>query len=376
MPIRHRAEGDSVATVTLRDIVKVYGDFVAIKGIDLDIEDGTFVVFVGPSGCGKSTMLRMIAGLETISYGELKIGGKLVNDLPSRERGIAMVFQSYALYPHMSVNDNLGFGLKISGVAKPEIERRRGEAAKLLGLEPYLERRPSQLSGGQRQRVAIGRAMVREPEVFLFDEPLSNLDAKLRNQTRVEIKRLQRQLGATVIFVTHDQVEAMTLADKIVVLNDGRIAQIGTPLEVFERPTNQFVAGFIGAPSMNFIDGVVGGSTAGLAIEAAGLVVPVEPGRFDLPPAGTPVTLGIRPENVVPEGHGTRPELGVDFEAAVGFAEMLGNESLLFATLGTTEIVSRMQHPRLVEPNEVLRFRIDGHRVHVFDKATQNSVRR
>jgi ABC-type sugar transport system ATPase subunit len=365
-----------VATVSLRDIVKVYGDFVAIKGVDLDIEDGEFVVFVGPSGCGKSTMLRMIAGLETISYGELKIDGKLVNDLPSRDRGIAMVFQSYALYPHMSVNDNLSFGLKIGGVAKTEIARRRDEAAKMLGLDSYLERRPSQLSGGQRQRVAIGRAMVREPEVFLFDEPLSNLDAKLRNQTRVEIKRLQRQLKATVIFVTHDQVEAMTLADKIVVLNDGRIAQTGTPLEVFERPRNQFVAGFIGAPAMNFLDATVGGSADGPTIEVGGLSLPVDPARFDLPAKGTPVVLGIRPEDVVPEGHGLRPELGADFEAPIGFAEMLGNESLLFASLGASEIVSRMQRPRLVEANEVVRFRIDGTRVHVFDKETRNSVLR
>jgi ABC-type sugar transport system ATPase subunit len=362
-----------VATVSLRDIVKVYGDFVAIKGVDLDIEDGEFVVFVGPSGCGKSTMLRMIAGLETISYGELKIDGRLVNDLPSRDRGIAMVFQSYALYPHMSVNDNLSFGLKIGGVPKAEIERRRGEAARMLGLDSYLERRPSQLSGGQRQRVAIGRAMVREPEVFLFDEPLSNLDAKLRNQTRVEIKRLQRQLGATVIFVTHDQVEAMTLADKIVVLNDGRIAQIGSPLEVFERPQNQFVAGFIGAPSMNFLEAKVG---EGATIELEGLSLPVDPNRFDLPPAGTPVVLGIRPEDVVPEGHGMRPTLGADFEAPVSFAEMLGNESLLFATLGQSEIVSRMQRPRPIEPNEIVRFRIDGARVHVFDKETRNSILR
>ena len=362
-----------MATVSLRDIVKVYGDFVAIKGVDLDIEDGEFVVFVGPSGCGKSTMLRMIAGLETISYGELKIDGRLVNDLPSRDRGIAMVFQSYALYPHMSVNDNLSFGLKIGGVPKAEIERRRGEAARMLGLDSYLERRPSQLSGGQRQRVAIGRAMVREPEVFLFDEPLSNLDAKLRNQTRVEIKRLQRQLGATVIFVTHDQVEAMTLADKIVVLNDGRIAQIGSPLEVFERPQNQFVAGFIGAPSMNFLEAKVG---EGATIELEGLSLPVGPNRFDLPPAGTPVVLGIRPEDVVPEGHGMRPTLGADFEAPVSFAEMLGNESLLFATLGQSEIVSRMQRPRPIEPNEIVRFRIDGARVHVFDKETRNSILR
>ncbi|KQW75975.1 sugar ABC transporter ATP-binding protein [Devosia sp. Root413D1] len=362
-----------MATVTLRDIIKIYGEFVAIKGVDLDIEDGTFVVLVGPSGCGKSTILRMIAGLETISHGELKIDGKLVNDLPSRDRGISMVFQSYALYPHMSVSDNLGFGLRISGVPKVEIARRRGEAAKMLGLDPYMDRRPSQLSGGQRQRVAIGRAMVREPKVFLFDEPLSNLDAKLRNQTRIEIKRLQRQLGATVVFVTHDQVEAMTLADKIVVLNDGRVAQIGTPLEVFERPANIFVAGFMGAPSMNMLKAEVG---PGNTIRAAGLNVPVPADRFKLPAAGTAVTLGIRPEDIVPEGHGTRPELGADFSAEVSFAEMLGNESLLFAELGGTEIVARMQHPRALEPNQQVRFRIDGARVHVFDNESQNSLLR
>ncbi len=362
-----------MATVTLRDIVKVYGEFVAIKGIDLDIEDGTFVVLVGPSGCGKSTLLRMIAGLETISHGELKIGDKLVNDLPSRERGISMVFQSYALYPHMSVRDNLGFGLRISGVPKPEIERRRTEAASMLGLAPYMDRRPSQLSGGQRQRVAIGRAMVREPEVFLFDEPLSNLDAKLRNQTRVEIKKLQRQLGATVVFVTHDQVEAMTLADKIVVLNDGRVAQIGSPLEVFERPANQFVAGFMGAPSMNFIPAVVG---EGSTIKAGGIDVAVPPERFNLPPAGTAVVLGVRPEDVVPEGHGTRPSLGADFTGNVEFAEMLGDQSLLFTSLGGTEVVARMQHPRALEPNEAIQFRVDGARVHVFDQTTQNSLLR
>jgi multiple sugar transport system ATP-binding protein len=365
-----------LATVTLRDIIKVYGEFVAIKGVDLDIEDGTFVVLVGPSGCGKSTILRMIAGLETISHGELRIDGKLVNDLPSRERGIAMVFQSYALYPHMSVSDNLGFGLKIGGVAKPEIERRRAEAARMLGLQPYLDRRPSQLSGGQRQRVAIGRAMVREPQVFLFDEPLSNLDAKLRNQTRIEIKRLQRQLGATVIFVTHDQVEAMTLADKIVVLDDGRVAQIGTPMEVFERPRNQFVAGFIGAPAMNFVDGVVGGGPEGPVIRVGAVDVSVPSGRFDLPPEGTAVTLGVRPEDIVPEGHGLRPQMGADLDARVSFAELLGNESLLFTELNGSEIVARMQHPRPVEPDEIVKFRIDGARVHVFDKQTQNSVLR
>jgi multiple sugar transport system ATP-binding protein len=374
MPIRLCAEGTrDLATVTLRNILKIYGEFVAIKGVDLDIEDGTFVVLVGPSGCGKSTILRMIAGLETISHGELRINDRLVNDLPSRDRGIAMVFQSYALYPHMSVSDNLGFGLKITGVEKSEITRRRGEAARMLGLDPYMDRRPSQLSGGQRQRVAIGRAMVREPEVFLFDEPLSNLDAKLRNQTRIEIKRLQRQLGATVIFVTHDQVEAMTLADKIVVLNEGVVAQIGTPLEVFEKPKNQFVAGFMGAPSMNFIDAVVAPDNV---IEAGGIELPVKPDRFNLPAPGTAVTLGIRPEDIVPEGHGTRPELGADFSAPVNFAEMLGNESLLFADLGGTEIVARMQHPRAIEPDQPIRFRIDGTRVHVFSKETQDSLLR
>ncbi|MDB5531024.1 MAG: Sugar transporter ATP-binding protein [Devosia sp.] len=362
-----------MATVTLRNIIKIYGEFVAIKGVDIDIEDGTFVVLVGPSGCGKSTLLRMIAGLETISHGELKIGGKLVNDLPSRDRGIAMVFQSYALYPHMSVADNLGFGLKISGVDKSEIDRRRGEAATMLGLDPYMDRRPSQLSGGQRQRVAIGRAMVRQPEVFLFDEPLSNLDAKLRNQTRIEIKRLQRQLGATVVFVTHDQVEAMTLADKIVVLQDGLVAQIGSPIEVFERPQNQFVAGFMGAPSMNFIDAVVGADNT---IQAGGISLPVPAERFDLPAPGTPVTLGIRPEDIVPEGHGTRPDLGADFTATVNFAEMLGNESLLFADLGGTEVVARMQQPRPIEPDQKIGFRIDGRRVHVFDKNSQVSLLR
>jgi ABC-type sugar transport system ATPase subunit len=362
-----------MATVTLRDIVKIYGEFVAVKGVDLDIEDGSFVVLVGPSGCGKSTLLRMIAGLETISHGELRIGDRLVNDLPSRERGISMVFQSYALYPHMSVKDNLGFGLRISGVPKPEIERRRKEAAGMLGLDPYMDRRPSQLSGGQRQRVAIGRAMVREPEVFLFDEPLSNLDAKLRNQTRVEIKRLQRQLGATVVFVTHDQVEAMTLADKIVVLHDGLVAQVGTPLEVFERPRNQFVAGFMGAPSMNFLAATVG---AGAVVRAGGMDIPVPADRFDLPAEGTEVVLGVRAEDVVPEGHGTPPEMGAEFTAEVEFAEMLGDQSLLFASLQGTEIVARMQHPRAVEPGEAIRFRIDGSRVHLFDSQTEISLLR
>mgnify|MGYP003666383057 FL=1 len=365
-----------MAKVTLRDIVKVYGEFVAIKGIDLDIDHGSFVVLVGPSGCGKSTLLRMIAGLETISYGELKIGEQVVNDLPSRDRGIAMVFQSYALYPHMSVRSNLGFGLRISGVDKHEIDERRDKAAEMLGLAPLMDRRPSQLSGGQRQRVAIGRAMVREPEVFLFDEPLSNLDAKLRNQTRVEIKRLQRQLGVTVVFVTHDQVEAMTLADKMVVLNDGKIAQVGSPIDVFERPESTFVAGFIGAPAMNMFDGVVRTENGRVEIEAVGLRIPVDAERFALPDAGSAVIVGIRPEDIVPEGHGLRPDMGVDFEAPVSFAEMLGNESLLFIDQAGKELVSRMQHPVVIDPGQVVQFRLDGSRAHIFDKKTDRSLRR
>ncbi|NDU99372.1 ABC transporter ATP-binding protein [Pseudoroseicyclus tamaricis] len=362
-----------MASVDLKDFVKLYGDHVAIKGIDLHVEDGEFCVFVGPSGCGKSTLLRMIAGLETISHGDLTIGGRVVNDVPSRDRGIAMVFQSYALYPHMTVRDNLGFGMKIAGQDKAEIDRRREGAAEMLGLGPYMERRPSELSGGQRQRVAIGRAMVREPEVFLFDEPLSNLDAKLRNQTRLEIKRLQQQLGATVIFVTHDQIEAMTLADKIVVLQDGRVAQTGAPLDVFERPRNLFVAGFIGAPAMNVLPAEMG---EGPVVRALGLEIPVEPGRFDLPPAGAPVTLGIRSEDIVPEGHGQRPQTGADLSGQVKFSEVLGNESLVFFDVGGVELVSRMQRPRPVREGEELSFRIDGTRIHLFDSETETTLRR
>ncbi|WIY53847.1 sn-glycerol-3-phosphate ABC transporter ATP-binding protein UgpC [Devosia sp. YIM 151766] len=365
-----------MVSVKLRDMVKLYGDYLAIKGVDLDIEDGTFCVFVGPSGCGKSTLLRMIAGLETISHGSLTIGDRVVNDVPSRDRGIAMVFQSYALYPHMSVRDNLGFGLKISGASNEEIARRCDAAADMLGLGPYMERRPSQLSGGQRQRVAIGRAMVREPDVFLFDEPLSNLDAKLRNQTRVEIKRLQQQLAATVIFVTHDQVEAMTLADKIVVLRDGLVEQTGTPLDVFERPRNKFVAGFIGAPSMNFIDGTIVRGPGGVAVRAGNVDIPINAEHFDLPAEGEAITIGLRPEDIVPEGHGQAPEMGADTEGQVGFAEMLGNESLLFLTVAGTELVARMQRPRIVETGETIRLRLDGSRVHLFDAKTEESVRK
>src|SRR6202162_3758383 len=246
-----------MATLQLRDIRKSFGSFEVIKGIDLDIDDREFVVFVGPSGCGKSTLLRMIAGLEEISAGDLMIDGKRVNRVGPADRGLAIVFQSYALYPHMTVRQNMAFALRLAGVAKAERDRKVDEAARILQLEPYLERRPKDLSGGQRPRVAIGRAIVRQPKVFLFDEPLSNLDASLRGQMRIELLRLHDELNATMIYVTHDQVEAMTMADKIVVLQAGRIEQVGSPLELYHQPCNQFVAGFIGSPKMNFLAGSI-----------------------------------------------------------------------------------------------------------------------
>src|SRR3954468_607536 len=293
-----------MADVSLRNIKKAYGKVEVLHGISLDVKDGEFVVFVGPSGCGKSTALRIIAGLEEITSGELHIGGKQVNQLPPAERGIAMVFQSYALYPHMTVYKNMAFGLKFAKTDKNDADKRVRQAAEILQLTPYLERKPRDLSGGQRQRVAIGRAIVREPAVFLFDEPLSNLDAALRINTRIEIAKLHRQLKATTIYVTHDQVEAMTLASKIVVMNQGRVEQVGPPLELYHHPQNQFVAGFIGSPKMNFVKGAV------VAAEADGLTVDfgeAKPMRIAIGAArarpGDSVTLGIRPEHL---GEGAR----------------------------------------------------------------------
>ena len=326
-----------MADVALKDLVKVYGLHPAVRGIDLYIPDEAFAVIVGPSGCGKSTTLRMIAGLETISHGELRIGGRVVNETPSRERGVAMVFQTYALYPHMTTRQNLAFSLKLSGMPRRDIERRITDVAKVLELAPYLDRKPANLSGGQRQRVAMGRAIVREPEVFLFDEPLSNLDAKLRNQMRVEIKRLQRRLKATTVYVTHDQIEAMTLADIIVVMNDGRIAQAGTPMEVFEHPADRFVAGFIGTPQMNFLEGELLADGGGPVFVGAGFRIPLDQRRFtdDLAP-GARVTAGIRPEDIVPQDHGAKPRNALPLSAGVNLTEMLGNETLLFLTVGGT----------------------------------------
>ena len=293
-----------MATVTLKDIKKSFGKTQVIHGIDVDIKDGEFIVIVGPSGCGKSTLLRMVAGLETVTSGEVQIGGERVNDREPMERDIAMVFQNYALYPHMSVFENMAYGLKIAGKPKAEIAERVNEAAKLLQLEPYLKRRPRELSGGQRQRVAMGRAIVRKPSVFLFDEPLSNLDAKLRVQMRLEIKQLQRRLGVTSLYVTHDQVEAMTLADRMIVMNAGRADQIGAPLEVYANPQTEFVAGFIGSPPMNFL-------AADLSQD---------------PPSGA-AKLGIRPENLRVVASPAR------ITGKVVYTEALGAETLVHIDL-------------------------------------------
>jgi multiple sugar transport system ATP-binding protein len=294
-----------MADLILRDVLKSFGSVHIIKGVDLEIAHGEFIVFVGPSGCGKSTLLRLIAGLEDVTSGTISIGGKVVNDLPPKERSIAMVFQSYALFPHMNVYDNVGFGLKIAGESREVIDTKVKEAARILKMENLLDRKPSQLSGGQRQRVAIGRAIVRNPEVFLFDEPLSNLDAALRVNTRAEIAKLHRDLGATMIYVTHDQVEAMTLADKIAVLDGGVVQQFGPPLELYHRPHNMFVAGFIGSPKMNFIPVTLkdpGASTIVVQSPLFGAIEIPAPGAGLLP--GEALTLGIRPEHIRNAGQG------------------------------------------------------------------------
>jgi multiple sugar transport system ATP-binding protein len=318
-----------MATVTLKDARKSFGNVEIIKGVNLNIADGEFCVFVGPSGCGKSTLLRMIAGLEDITSGSLQIGGKEMADVESADRGVAMVFQSYALYPHMTVRDNVGFGLKMTGHDRADIERRTQRAADMLQLGPLMERKPSQLSGGQRQRVAIGRAIVREPEVFLFDEPLSNLDAALRVQMRIELGKLHADLKSTMIYVTHDQVEAMTMADKIVVLHSGIIEQVGSPLELYHRPNNMFVAGFIGSPKMNFIPVTVSsvkGKTATFALPGDYKIT--APLTGEIPSLGDKLTLGVRPEHVELGGKSAG-----SVKAKVRAAEYLGSETMFYATL-------------------------------------------
>ena len=356
-----------MASVSISALDKWFGDFHAIRSIDLEIDDGAFVSLVGPSGCGKSTTLRMIAGLEMPSAGRLRIGERDVTEMAPRDRRVAMVFQSYALYPHMTVRDNLSFGLKVAGVKSAERNRQAADAARLLEIEPYLDRRPAQLSGGQRQRVAIGRALVRQPEVFLFDEPLSNLDAQLRNAMRIELKKLHQRLQATIVFVTHDQVEAMTMADRIVLMRGGVIEQTGTPLDLFERPVNAFVAGFIGAPAMRFFSGVAG--AGGIRLDG-GETLPVSQARAGIE-SGRRVRVGIRPEDVVPRGHGLPPQRPFEFSGNVTLSEPLGNETLIETPFGGAELMSRMYRPKPVRPGDRLDFAIDLDRLHIFDEASE-----
>ncbi len=361
-----------MASVTLQNIIKKYGSIEVVHGINLDIAHNEFVVLVGPSGCGKSTTLRMIAGLEDISDGDIRIGDQVVNDLPPRDRNISMVFQNYALYPHMTVRENLGFSLKIAGKDKDEITRAVDEAAGILSLEDYMDRKPGALSGGQRQRVAMGRAIVRHPDVFLFDEPLSNLDAKLRAQMRVEIKKLHQKIKTTIIYVTHDQVEAMTLADRIVIMRDGYIEQQGTPSEVFENPTNAFVATFIGSPPMNLIPGRVG--DAGLEF-AEGFTLPV-PTEFAGIAKGREIILGFRADNMMPEGHALdMDEPSPPINMPVVVSEPLGTETLLYTQLAGQEVQAKMLKPRPVADGEDLVFHLDLARCHLFDAGSKQSLR-
>ncbi|MFK3691211.1 ABC transporter ATP-binding protein [Agrobacterium tumefaciens] len=354
-----------MAELSLKNVVKRYGALEVIHGANLEVKDGEFVVFVGPSGCGKSTLLRMIAGLEDISGGDIVIGGKTVSDADPADRGIAMVFQSYALYPHMTVAENLSFGLRMNGNPKADTQNRVNRAAEILQINELMDRRPKQLSGGQRQRVAIGRAIVREPQVFLFDEPLSNLDAELRVQMRVEISRLHKQLGTTMIYVTHDQTEAMTLADKIVVLRAGNIEQVGAPLDLYDDPANRFVAGFVGSPKMNFLDSTVVGSGA----DSVTLALDSDPAvRLTLPikervNEGAKVALGIRPEHFADAGGGD-----ADLTVHVDVAEHLGNTSYVYArTEGGEQLIIERPESRDVGNRDRLTVGLFARRAFLFD---------
>jgi multiple sugar transport system ATP-binding protein len=347
-----------MAAVDIRDVRKAFGAAQILHGVSIDIADGEFVILVGPSGCGKSTLLRMIAGLESVTAGEIAIGGRVVNDVPPKERDIAMVFQNYALYPHMTVADNMGFSLKLKKAPQADISMRVQQAAGILGLSPYLDRYPRQLSGGQRQRVAMGRAIVRDPQVFLFDEPLSNLDAKLRVAMRAEVKELHQRLKTTTVYVTHDQIEAMTMADKIVVMHDGKVEQMGQPLALYDRPQNQFVAGFIGSPAMNFIPGRIEGNTlVGSGSLRIGLDSDLSHHR------GRDVVLGVRPEHLALGDGG--------FTAEVVVVEPTGSEVQINARLaGGGEIVAVFRERHAFKPGEKIGLKPLPGLIHLFDAAT------
>ena len=349
-----------MASVAIRDVRKAFGATAVIHGVDISIRDGEFVVLVGPSGCGKSTLLRMIAGLENITGGEIRIGDRVVNRLPPKERDVAMVFQNYALYPHMTVADNMAFSMKLRGAPKSEIDERVNRAAAILGLSQLLQRFPRQLSGGQRQRVAMGRAIVRDPQVFLFDEPLSNLDAKLRVQMRTEIKELHQRLKTTTIYVTHDQIEAMTMADKIVVMHDGRVEQIGAPLDLYDRPDNLFVAGFIGSPAMNMLKDRI--SLNGMAAFEAPAGITFALNNAPSGSDGRPAIYGVRPEHFSLSDDGA--------EAVIQVIEPTGSELQVVAKVGENEIIAVFRERHQFKPGDKIRLKPDPRLIHLFDEAT------
>jgi multiple sugar transport system ATP-binding protein len=352
-----------MGAVTIRDVRKNYGSMEVLHGVSIDIADGEFVILVGPSGCGKSTLLRMIAGLEDITGGEIEIAGMVVNDLAPKDRDIAMVFQSYALYPHMTVEENMAFSLRLARVPRDEIKRRVASAAVILGLDTYLERYPRHLSGGQRQRVAMGRAIVRNPTVFLFDEPLSNLDAKLRVQMRSEIKLNHQRLKTTTVYVTHDQIEAMTMADRIVVMHSGNIEQIGTPLELYDHPANLFVAGFIGSPAMNIISGSIVGSAFRFADGTS-----IELGHLPAGVSDGPITLGVRPEHLRLDPSGTKAEVVV--------IEPTGSETQVTLSLGGQDLVGVFRERVSAAPGQSIGIGFDTNLLHLFDPETGRRILR
>lgn len=368
-----------MSSVTFEHVSKKFGETYAVRDFSLQIEDGEFLVLVGPSGCGKSTTLRLLAGLEEITSGEIRIGDRVINDVPPRDRDIAMVFQSYALYPHMSVYDNMGFGLSLRHVHKDEIKRRVAAAAEMLGIRELLRRKPGQLSGGQRQRVALGRAIVRESGVFLLDEPLSNLDAKLRVQTRSELTKLHERLGTTFVYVTHDQVEAMTMATRIAVMNLGELQQVGPPKELYERPANIFVAGFIGSPAMNLIDAtVVRGEDGELVLDTGSFRLPAPDDRRDelAPRIGRGVVIGIRPEHVRGSTGHERQENTHPLLAHVEVAEALGNETIAYLNANGVELVARIDPRITVTAGKDLPVLLDLEGLHIFDAESTVALKR
>ncbi|MBI9079987.1 MAG: sn-glycerol-3-phosphate ABC transporter ATP-binding protein UgpC [Pseudodesulfovibrio sp.] len=364
-----------MANVELKQVFKRYGDVEVVHGVDLEIMDSEFIVLVGPSGCGKSTVLRMVAGLEVISGGEIVIDGRVVNQVSPKDRNVAMVFQNYALYPHMSVRENMGFSLKMSKMSRDDIAAKVQEAAGILELEPYLDRKPSELSGGQRQRVAMGRAIVRKPDVFLFDEPLSNLDAQLRTQMRMELRKMHMRMNTTTIYVTHDQIEAMTLADRIVILKDGYIQQVGTPVEVYEKPANVFVARFIGNPPMNIFDGVVATVDGLRCVQLGETMFPLSEGKGDGLADGRPVIVGLRPDAIKMGDKLEKLPEKWHCTCEVVLSEILGGHSLLEVVVdGKHTMIAEVEGRILAHPGEIVPIGFEFDRMVLFDPETTNAL--